>query len=82
MSLKGGVLSRSRGGVFPPVYFVTENACWNESGWCLTLKNMVSACGGFKENDGSLFKNEKMFYPEGLNKVCLFELTGKKKKGT
>lgn len=61
------------------MYFVSETPCWNESVWCLILKNM-SACGGFKENEGSLFKNQKMFYPEGLKMVCLFELTGKKKK--
>lgn len=59
--------------------FVSE-ASWNKSVWCLTLKNRMSSCGGFKENEGSLFKSQKMFYPEGLKKVCLFDLTEKKKR--
>ena len=61
MFLHGGALSRNKGGVFPAVYFVSETACWDESGWFLTLKNRMSACGSFKENEGSLFKSQKMF---------------------
>jgi len=61
------------------VYFVGETVCWNESVSCLTLKIMMSTCGRFKENEGSLLKNQKMLYVEGINKVCLFELTGEKR---
>lgn len=43
MSLHGGVVSRNKGGVLLAVYFVSETACWNESVWCLTLKNTISA---------------------------------------
>lgn len=28
----------------------------------------------------SKIRNQKMFYPEGLKKVCLFDFTGEKKK--
>lgn len=47
MSVHGGLLSRNKGGGLCAVYFVSE-ACWNKSVWCLTLKNRMSFCGGFK----------------------------------
>lgn len=53
MSLLGGVLNTTKGGVFPAGNVVSKTACWSESIWCLTLKNIISACGWFKENDGS-----------------------------
>lgn len=77
VSLHGGLLSRNKGGVFCVVYFDSE-ACWIKSVWCLTWKNRMFFHGGFKENEGSFFRNQKMFYPEGLKKVCLFDLTGEK----
>lgn len=37
-------------------------------------KNRMFFYGDFKESEGSFFKNQKMFYPEGL-KRGLFDLT-------
>ena len=64
MSLHGGILSRNQG-VFPAVYFASETDCWNESVWCLTLKNICQLVEGLKKMREAYSRIRKRFTLRG-----------------